>query len=143
MSIHWTRSNDCGSGECFADGSLTGSLGTIELGCRGRRGVEVRYVDQPRNANARGDFSNTPGTVNVYIVKSEISFATVSVELARKDRRRKGERIYILGLIVTANEIVHDIRMANAFCNLFFVANVPFLPSERGKRMTSIQIIKK
>ena len=74
MSKHWTRSNDRGSGECFADSALTGSLGAIELGCRGRRSIEVRYVDQPWNANARRDFSNTPSTIYVYIVKSEISF---------------------------------------------------------------------
>jgi hypothetical protein len=74
MSVHWTRSNDRGSGECLADSSLTGSLGTIELGCRGRRSVEVRYVDQPRNANARGDLGNAPSTFNVYIVIGKISF---------------------------------------------------------------------
>ncbi len=74
MSEHWTRSNDRGSGECLADSSLTSGLGTIELGCRGRRSVEVRYVNQPRNANARGDLGNAPSTFNMYIIKSEISF---------------------------------------------------------------------
>jgi hypothetical protein len=73
MSEHWTGSNDRGSGECLADSSLTGSLGTIELGCRGWRRVEVRYVDQPRNANARGNLGNAPSTFNVYILKGEIS----------------------------------------------------------------------
>ena len=88
MSEHWTRSNDRSSGECLADSSLTSGLGTIELGCRGRRSVEVRYVNQPRDANDRGDLGNAPSTFNVYIVKSEISFVkdiTVSVAaLARK-----------------------------------------------------------
>lgn len=111
MSEHWTRSNDRGSGECLADRSLTGSLGTIELGCRGRRSVEVRYVDQPRNANACGDFGNAPSTFNVYIVKSEISFVkdiTVSVCTGTKDEVKEGGKD-TLGLIITANEIVHDI----------------------------------
>jgi hypothetical protein len=75
MSEHWTRSNDRGSGECLADSSLTSGLGTIELGCRGRRSVEVRYVNQPRDANARGDLGNAPSTFNMYIVKGEIPFA--------------------------------------------------------------------
>jgi hypothetical protein len=73
MSIHWTRLNDRGSGEGLANSSLIGRLGTIELGSRGQRSVEVRYVDQPRNANARGHLGNVPSTFNVYIVKGEIS----------------------------------------------------------------------
>lgn len=90
MSVHWTRSNDRGGGECLADSSLAGSLGTIELGCRRRRSVEVRYVDQPRNANARGNLGNASSTFKVYIIVGEISFVkdiTVSVAPAgTKDR---------------------------------------------------------
>jgi len=42
----------------------------------------------------------------------------------------------MLGLIITTNEIVHNIRVTNAFCDLFFVANIPFLPTKtRCKRM--------
>jgi hypothetical protein len=37
---------DHGSEECLADSSLTGSLGTIELGCRGQQSVEVQYIMQ-------------------------------------------------------------------------------------------------
>ena len=94
MSEHWTRSNDRGSGKCLADSGLTGSLGTIELGCRGRRSVEVRYVDQPWNANARGDLGNAPSTFNMYIVKGEISFcekiSQSVIALARKPHGREG-----------------------------------------------------
>jgi hypothetical protein len=100
MSEHWTRSNDRGSGECLADSSLTGSLGTIELRCRGRRSVEVRYVDQPRNANARGDLGNAPSTFNVYIIVGEISFVrdiTVSVCTGRHERPvKEGKRTYLV-----------------------------------------------
>jgi hypothetical protein len=32
-----------------------------------------------------------------------------------------------LCLVITTNEIVHDIGVPDAFCNLFLVANVPFL----------------
>jgi len=102
MSIHWTRSNDRGSGECLADSSLTSSLGTIELGCRRWRSVEVRNVDQPRNANARGDLGNAPSTFNVYIVKGEISFVkdidiTVSVAPpCRENRVKEGKRTYLV-----------------------------------------------
>lgn len=135
MSVHWTRSDDRGGGECLADSNLTDGLGTIELGCRGRRSVEVRYVDQPRNANARGDLGNALSTFHVYVVIGEISFVKeitqVSVALARKNGcdGRNGKRD-VLGLIITANEIVHNIRVPNAFCDLFFVADLPFLPSK-------------
>ena len=33
-----------GSRECFGGSSLTGSLGMIEVGCQGRRNVEVLYI---------------------------------------------------------------------------------------------------
>jgi hypothetical protein len=57
-------------------------------------------VDQPRNANARGDLGNAPSTFNVYIVKGEISFVedidiTVSVALARKTGD-KGKGTYLV-----------------------------------------------
>lgn len=35
---------------------------------------------------------------------------------------------HILCLIITTDEIVHDIGVPDAFCNLLLVANVPFLP---------------
>ncbi len=73
MSKHRARSNDRGSGECLADRGLAGGLGTIESGRRGWRSVEVRYVDQPGNADARGDLGDAPSTFGVYVVKSEIS----------------------------------------------------------------------
>ena len=73
MSKHRARSNDRGSGECLADRGLAGGLRTIESGRRGWRSVEVRYVDQPGNADARGDLGDAPSTFGVYVVKSEIS----------------------------------------------------------------------
>ena len=73
MSEHRARPNDRGSGECLADCSLPGSLRTIELGCRGWRSVEVRYMHQPRNANARRNMGNAPGTIDMYVVISKIS----------------------------------------------------------------------
>jgi hypothetical protein len=88
MSEHRARPNDRGSGECLTDCSLTGSLGTIELGCRGWRSVEVRYVDQPRNPDARGNLGNALSTFDVHIVISEISCGkevTVGIALARKE----------------------------------------------------------
>jgi hypothetical protein len=47
-------------------------------------------VDQPGNANARGDLGNAPSTFSVYIVKGEVSFVksidiTVSVATGTKD----------------------------------------------------------
>ena len=101
MSVHWTRSNDGGGRECLADSSLAGSLGTIELGRRRRRSVEVRYVDQPRNANARGNLGNASSTLKVYIIVGEISFVkditAVSIAPAgTKDRRRKGKSTYLV-----------------------------------------------
>ena len=136
MSIHWTGSNDRGSGECLADGSLTGSLGAIELGCRSWRSVEVRYVDQPRNANTRGDLGNAPSTFSVYIVKGEVSFLK-DIDISQSalhwhERRRTKGKKDILGLVITTNEIVHNIRVPNAFCNLFFIVDIPFLPSKHG-----------
>jgi len=95
MSEHRTRSDDRGSGECLADCVLTGCLGTIKLGRRGWRSVEVRNVDQPGNANARGDFGDTPSAVGVYIVKGEVPLngerrvqgsAIVAVALKRKKK---------------------------------------------------------
>ena len=55
-----------------------------------QQSVEVRYVDQPRNANARRDLGNAPSTFSVYIVKGEISLVkgidiTVSVATGTKD----------------------------------------------------------
>lgn len=34
----------------------------------------MRNVDQPRNANARGDFGDAPSAVGMYMVKGEVSF---------------------------------------------------------------------
>ena len=79
MSEHRTRPNDRGSGECLADCSLPGSLGTIELGCRCRRSVEMRYMNQPWNANARRHMGNAPSTTDVYVVIREISSEEVTV----------------------------------------------------------------
>ena len=131
MSEHRTRSNDRGSGECLADCRLASCLGTIELGRRGWRSVEVRNVDQPRNPNACGDFSDTPRAVDVYIIKGEISFngggrmqrsAFVAVLL-----KIMKKRIDVLCLVITANKIVDDVGVSDTFCDLFLVADVPFL----------------
>ncbi len=95
-------------------------------------------MDQPRNANARSDLGNTPSTFNMYIVICEISSGkkdiTVSGYTGTKDPEGG-----TLGLIITTNEIVHNIRVPNTFCNLFFVADVPFLPSKHmGERRNFI-----
>lgn len=73
MSEHRAWPNNRGRGKYLADRSLAGGLGAIELGCRGGRSVEMRYVNQPRNANARGNLGNAPSTLNVYVVIREIS----------------------------------------------------------------------
>ena len=78
MSKHRARPNDCSSGECLADRTLTGSFRTIELGGRGWRSVEVRYVNQPRDANARGNLGNAPSTFDVHVVIREISLGRKS-----------------------------------------------------------------
>ena len=86
MSKHRARSNDRGSGECLADRGLAGGLGTIESGRRGWRSVEVRYVDQPGNADARGDLGDAPGTFGVYVVKSEISSSCARTRARERER---------------------------------------------------------
>ena len=54
---------------------------------------------------------------------------TIGVALTRKIRKEgSGDSDDPLCLIITTNEIVHDIGMPDAFRNLFLVANVPFLP---------------
>ena len=146
MSEHRTRSDDRGSGECLADCVLTGCLGTIELGCRGWRSVEVRNVDQPGNANARGDFGDTPSAVGVYIVKGEVPLngerrvqgsAIVAVAL-----KRKKNGLDVLCLVITACEIVHDVGVPDTFCDLFLVADVPFLP-KINKNITLTALLRK
>ncbi len=92
-------------------------------------------MDQPRNANARRDLSNASSALDMYIVKSEISFLEMDHKLAlhwHEDGGKEGKGKDTLGLVITTNEIVHDIRVPDAFCNLFFVANVPFLPNKHG-----------
>ena len=128
MSEHRARSNDCGTGECLANRTLTGSFRTIELGCRGWRSVEVRYVNQPRDANVRGNLGNALSTFDVHVVIREISLGRRSrLAMHSHENIREGNGVDTLCLIITTDEIVHDIRVPNAFRNLFLVANVPFL----------------
>jgi hypothetical protein len=87
MSKHRARSNDRGSGECLADRGLAGGLGTIESGRRGWRSVEVRYVDQPGNADARGDLGDASSTFGVYVVKSEISSSPARAREREREAR--------------------------------------------------------
>lgn len=47
-------------------------------------------MDQPGNANARGDFSDTPSAVDVYIVKGEVS--------SNGERRMQGSAIVAVAL---------------------------------------------
>jgi hypothetical protein len=89
----------------------------------------VRNVDQPRNANARGDFGDTPSTVDVYIVKGEVSFNGGGRHARVGDCCGSGKkRMDILCLVITSDEIVHDVRVPDTLCDLFLVADVPFLP---------------
>jgi len=88
-------------------------------------------VNQPGNANARRNLGNAPSTIGVYVVISEISLGRISQLalhwygiLGRRGRKDT------LCLIITTNEIVHNIGVSDAFCNLFLVANVPFLPNK-------------
>jgi hypothetical protein len=127
MSEHRARPNDRSGGERLADRSLACRLGTIELGCRSWGSVEVRYVDQPMNANARGNLGNALSTFDVYVVISEIPVGRRSqVGVGTKRIRKEGGEV-TLCLVITTNEIVHDIGVPDAFCNLFLVTNVPFL----------------
>jgi hypothetical protein len=90
MSEHRARPNDRSGGECLADCSLTGRLGTIELGCRSWRSVEVRYVDQPMNANARGNLGNALSTFDMYVVISEIPVGRISQSALARNIRQGG-----------------------------------------------------
>ena len=86
-------------------------------------------MDQPRNANARGNLGNALSTFDVYIVICEISCGKeITVGIRKSKDGTEGEDT--LCLIITTNEIVHNIGVPNAFCNLLLVANVPFLPSK-------------
>jgi hypothetical protein len=128
MSKHRARSNDRGSGECLPDRGLADGLGTIESRRRGWRSVEVRYVDQPGDADARGDLGDAPGTFGVYVVKSEISSSRERAALARRKEREFFFWQDILCLVITANEVVHNVGVPDALCDLLLVADVPFLP---------------
>ena len=81
-------------------------------------------MNQPRNANARRHMGNAPSTTDVYVVIREISSGGRS-QSAQNNGEGGG---HILCLIITTDEIVHDIGVPDAFCNLLLVANVPFLP---------------
>ena len=90
-------------------------------------------MHQPRNANARRNMGNAPGTIDMYVVISEISSGGRSQSALHRHEimgRRGDGRGHRLCLIITTNEIVHNIGVPDAFCNLFLVANVPFLPSK-------------
>ena len=95
----------------------------------------MRYVDQPRDSNARGDVGDAPSTFDVYVVKSEVSSRegerwegyTVSDAVGLKEKVKK-INTDALCLVITTNEIVHDIGVSDTFCDLFLVADVPFLP---------------
>lgn len=43
------------------------------------------------------------------------------------------KRIDILCLVITSNKIVHDVGVPDTLCDLFLVADVPFLPKIKNK----------
>ena len=46
----------------------------------------------------------------------------------RQHRIHRNATLNILGLVVTTDEIVHDIRVPDTLSDLFLITNVPFLP---------------
>jgi hypothetical protein len=86
----------------------------------------MRHVDQPRNANARSDPGNALSALDMDVIESKVSTRRggLGVSICRNEVLKKNA----LGLIITTDEVVHDIGVPNAFSDLFFVANVPFLP---------------
>ena len=41
------------------------------------------------------------------------------------------ERISLLGLVITSNQVVHDIRVPQTFSDLLLIAKVPFLKERK------------
>ncbi len=87
----------------------------------------MRDVDEARHADARGDLGDAPSSLDVNVIKSKVSFAHGLPGQCERDRQRKD----MLGLIIAANEVVHDIRMSDALSNLLLVSDIPFLPNQR------------
>jgi hypothetical protein len=94
-------------------------------------------VDQPGNADARGDLGDAPSTFGVYVVKSEISSSCARTRAREREvrsatalaRRKEREKKWqdVLCLVITADEVVHDVGVPDALCDLFLIADVPFL----------------
>ena len=91
MPEHRARPNDRSGRERLADGGFTSGLGAIELGRRSWRSVEMRHVDQPRNANARSDPGNALSALDMDVIKSKVSTRRggLRVSIRRNDVLKK------------------------------------------------------
>ena len=82
-------------------------------------------MNEPRNADARRDLGDTSGSLYMNVIEGEVSFAHGPQAQHRINRNATGD---ILGLIVAADEVVHDIGVPDTLGDLILVADVPFLP---------------
>ena len=96
----------------------------------------MRDVNKPRNADARGDLGDTFSSLYMNIVKGEVSFVHGPQGQHGKSRNAIGN---ILGFIVAADEVVHDIGVPDTLGDLLLVTYVPFLPKATAIRVNKIK----
>lgn len=89
----------------------------------------MRNLDKAGNTLLRGNARNSGGAINVHTVEVEVPAV----------RRILGVHSLLwatnaLGLVVPADEVVDNVRMPQALCNLRLVPDIPFL---RGRFQSS------
>lgn len=102
-------------------------LGSEVLGGRVLVSVVRRNVHEAVDIVFRSSLRNTLDTIDVDIGVGEVPVRPISKPFACRDA---AHFCHLLGGILTANKVVHDVRMANALLNRLGVAQVVFLKTD-------------
>ena len=92
----------------------------------------MRDVNEPRNADARGDLGDAFGSLYMNIIIGKVSFAHGP---QGQHNIHSNASVNILCLIVAANDVVHYVGVPDTLGNLFLVTDVPFLPKAAAIRV--------
>lgn len=94
------------------------------------------------DSDLRSDFGDPLRTRDMDIGKLEVPTkeenkkkeGSKHVSRTRLEKKKKA----LLGLVISANEIVHNIRVPQTLCYLFFIPDIPFLNTWRTTSIRQI-----
>lgn len=119
--------NDGRSGVRLLDSLLSLVLGAVHgrlgVGCS----VEMRDVDESIHSGVVCDLGHSSCSKNVHVVERVVP---ATRPWSAKSLGRGGE-VHSLGLVVSSNQVVDDIRVTEALLNLRVVLDIPFLDTQR------------